>query len=40
MWWLAFVELSLFFILAAIVAWVFFKPVKKKKSGTHKSDHS
>jgi len=31
MWWLAFVELALFFILAAIVAWVFFKPVKKRK---------
>jgi len=38
--WFAFIELSLFFILAAIAAWVFFKPVKKKKSDTHKSDHS
>lgn len=40
MWWLAFAELTLFFILAAIVAWVFFKPAKKKKTDTRKSDHS
>jgi len=38
--WFAFIELSLFLFLAVIVAWVFFKPVKKKKSDTHKSDHS
>jgi len=36
MWWAGFIELSLFLILAGIVAWVFFKPVHKQKR--HKTD--
>lgn len=40
MWWFAFIELALFFILAAIVAWVFFKPTKKTKKDDGSSHHS
>jgi len=32
MWWFAFIELGLFFVLMGIIAWVFFKPRKQNKN--------
>jgi len=40
MWWVAFIELGLFLMLTALVAWVFFKPAKKKKNDDKTSHHS
>jgi len=38
MWIVSFIELSIFLLLAGVVAWVFFKPVKKKNNTTDKKD--
>ncbi len=34
MWMAGLIELSIFLVLAGVVAWVFFKPVKKKNTNS------